>query len=411
MCSLAFSLAPALPLHRLRIRRALVVGELALSLMLLVAAALLLENLARLGSVSAGFRTTQLVTASISLKGTRFADTAGEFRRELQERLQGVPGIVCTGFADALPPADASRITVFSRSDRPLPEPFQGTDNVIVRLVDGRFFEAMGISLRQGRIFAEADQNGAGLLALVNGTLAERYFAGEEPLGKRVDGFGVPWKTIVGVVADTRNDGLRNETRPEIYLPWTEGNTRGGGVTRNNGVNIVVRTLGDPAATVSLLRTNLRAMDRALLAKVGTMDEQWADLQAGPRFQAAVLSGFAGLALVMACAGIYGLLSHAVILRRREIGIRRALGARPADIRRLILREALLLATGGVIIGLGGALAGSRLLASLLYQVNPRDPLTLTAMGALLVLLAIGASAVPALRASRQDPVATLRVE
>jgi predicted permease len=411
LCSLAFSLAPALPLPRLRVRRVLVVGELALSLMLLIAAALLLENLAKLGSVAAGFRTEQLVTASISLKGTRFAETPGQLRHELRERLQRVPGIVCTAFADALPPTDSSRITTFSRSDRPLPDPFQGGDNVIVRLVDGRFFEAMGIPLHQGRVFTEADQASDGLVAVVNRTLAHRYFAGESAIGKHVDGLGVPWKTVVGVVADTRNDGLFNPTRPEIYLPWTEGNTRGGGVTGSHGVNIVIHTAGNPAMTISELRGHLRALDRALVARVRTMDEQWTDLRGGPRFQATVFTGFAVLAVIMACTGMYGVLSHVVVLRRQEIGIRMALGARPTDIQGLVAREALILAMGGVVIGLCGALAGSRFLASLLYQVNPRDPLTLTAMAALLVLLAICASAVPARRACQQDPAEVLRAE
>ncbi len=167
--------------------------------------------------------------------------------------------------------------------------------------------------------------------------------------------------------------------------------------------------MGNPFGGVR--RGHLRAMDRRLLAKVRTMDEQWTDLRAGSRFQAAVFTGFAALAVLMACTGIYGVLSHIVVLRRREISIRMALGARPADIQRLIAREALVLALAGAVIGLGGALAGSSFIASLLYQVNPRDPLTLAGAAALLVLLAIGASALPARRASRQDPAEALRAE
>ncbi len=411
LCSLAFSAAPALPLPRLRLRRALVIGELALSLLLLVAAALLLENLLKLRSVAPGFRTEQLVTASVSLKGTRFAERPAELRRELRERLQGSPGVLVTAFADALPPDEAARITTFSRADRPLPEPFQRGDNVIVRLVDTAYFEAMGIPLSQGRVFSEAEQAGDGLVGLVNRALADRYFAGERAIGKKVDGQGVPWKTIVGVVGDVRNDGLRNPTRPEIYLPMTEVNSRGGGVTHGTGLNIVIRTAGDPSAIINVLRGHLRDMDRALLARVHTMDERWTDLQAGPRFQATVFSGFAALALIMACTGVYGVASHVVVIRRREIGVRVALGARPADVQGMILREALMLAAGGVAIGIPAALAGSRLLASLLYGVNPRDPLALVGGAVLLVLLVVCASAAPARRASRQDPAQTLRAE
>ena len=407
VCALAFSLAPALPVARLRLRRALVAGELALSLLLLVAAALLLENLAKLHSTAPGFRTEQLITASLSLKGTRFAETPGEFRREIRERLQRIPGVMSIAFADALPPTGSGRITAFSRADRPLRGPDRETDQVIVRLVDGPFFETMGIPLLRGRTLTDADQTVAG----VNRTLADRYFAGESPIGKQVDGIGVPWKTVVGVLGDTRNDGLRNPTRPEIYLPFNPANARGGGITSNEGPNVVIRTAGDPASIASTLRGHLRAMDRSLLARISMMDEQWANLQAGPRFQATVFGGFAALALLMACTGVYGVLSHVVVLRRREIGIRMALGARPVDVQGLIVREALVLAVAGVVLGLAGAFAGSRLLAKLLDQVNPRDPATLAATAALLVLLAICASVVPARRAAHEDPAETLRSE
>jgi putative ABC transport system permease protein len=407
LCSLAFSAAPILPLPRLRVRRVLVTSELALSLLLLVASALLLESLSKLRSIAPGFRTERLVTASVSLKGTRFDGRAAELRRELRERMQGSPGVLVTAFADALPPDEAARVTTFSRSDRPLPEAFQRGEDVVVRLVDAAYFEAMGIPLRQGRGFSEAES----LVALVNRALADRYFAGESAIGKKVDGQGVPWKTIIGVVGDVRNDGLRSPTRPEIYLPMTEVNARGGGITSGARFNIVIRTAGDPSATMNALRGQLREMDRGLAARVRTMDERWANLQDGPRFQTTVFSGFAVLALVMACTGVYGVASHVVVARQREIGVRMALGARPADVQVMILREALMLAVGGVAIGIPAALAGSRLLAGLLYGVNPRDPVALAGTAALLILLALCASAAPAWRASRQDPAQTLRAE
>jgi ABC-type antimicrobial peptide transport system permease subunit len=206
-------------------------------------------------------------------------------------------------------------------------------------------------------------------------------------------------------------DGLRNPTRPEIYLPLTARNAQGGGITRDNGRNIVIRTAGDPAAMIAVLRGSLRDIDRALLARTQTMNEQWAELQAGPRFQATVFSGFAVLALIMASTGIYGVLSHVVVLRRREIGIRIALGARPADVQGLILREALSLALGGIVIGLAGAIASGQLLATLLYQVDARNPFRLAVTAALILILAMCASAIPARRASGQDPAQTLRAE
>jgi putative ABC transport system permease protein len=411
LCALAFSLAPALPLPRLRLRRALVVGELAVSLMLLVASALLLQNLAKLNSVAPGFRTEQMLTASITTNGTRFAESPHTLRRELRERLQGTPGLVSIAFADALPPTGASRVSAFTRADRPLPQAFERKDNVVVRRVDAAFFEAMGIALLQGRVLTSDDEARGARVAVVNRTLADRYFTGESVLGKQIDGGGAPWKAIVGVVADTRNDGLRNPTRPEIYLPLTEVNAAGGGITRANGLNLIIRTAGDPAMVVPLLRDHMKTLDRALLARIQSMNEQWQDLRAAPRFQATILSAFAGIALLMACTGIYGVLSHVVVLRRREIGIRMAIGARPVDVQHLVVREAVILAVGGVAIGLAGALAVSRILGGLLYQVDARDPVTLAATAGLLVLLAVGASVLPARRAARQDPALTLRAE
>ncbi len=410
LCSLGFSLMPVLPLPRLRVRRALVAGELALSLTLAIAATLLIQNLAKLNSIAPGFRVDQLVTASINLSGTRFANTPNELRRELRRRLEATPGFTSISFADSLPPSGAGRITAFSRAGRPLPDAYR-RDRVVVRSVDSDFFRSMGIPLLSGRTFTERDQSGAGLFAVVNRTLADRYFAGENPIGHQVDGDGNPWKTIVGVVADTRNDGLRNPARPEIYLPLTAEPARGGGITRRSGVVVVMPTAGDPDAAATMFREHLRAIDAGLLAHVQTMDEEWRGLQSGPRFQVIVFSGFAGLALLMACTGVYGVLSHMVVLRRREIGVRMALGARPVDVQRLILREAFLLALAGAAIGLAGAVAGSRLIESLLYEVNARDPLTLASSSAVLVALAICASLLPAWRASREDPAQTLRAE
>ncbi len=412
LCSLACSLAPALPLSRLRVRRALVVAELSLSLVLLVAAALLLQSLVRLRSVAPGFNTGQLITASFSLDGTRFAENTADLRRELSERLQRTPGTIAVSFADALPPTEWGRLTSFSRADRPKPDPLQRTDNVVVRLVDESYFTAMGISPHQGRLFTRADLNSTNLVAVVNQTLADHYFAGENSLGKQVDGLGLPWKTVVGVVADARNNGLRQTTRPEIYLPFREPLMRqGGGVTHNVGLHVAIRTASDLSAAIATLRGHVRGIDRNLLATVHTMDEQWAELTTAPRFQAMVIGAFAVLAVVMACLGIYGVLSHMVVLRRREMGIRLALGAQAAAVQRLIVREAVLLACGGVVVGLGGTIASSKLLTSLLYEIKPLDPLTVAGAAALLLTVAVLASAVPARRASREDPIQALRTE
>lgn len=409
LCVALFSFAPLVPVARLRLRRALVVAELAGSLALLACAGVLFESLANLRSVAPGFRTDGIVTASLSLRGTRYEKTPEVFRRELRDGLEPAPWVVSLAFADALAPGGAGRITAFSRADRPLPEDFHRGDDVIIRLVDPSFFETFSISLRAGRTFDASDHSGR--VAVVNRTLADRYFSGETAIGKQVDGLGTPWKTVIGVVADTRNNGLRNPPRPEIYLPFSDANSRGGGITSGPGLSIAIRVAGDPAFAVATLRSQLRSLDPSLLAHIRLMRDEWAGLSAAPRFQAFVFGGFAALAALMATSGVYGVLSHVVVLRRREIGIRMALGARPSQAGGIIVREALVLAAAGSATGVVLALAGSRYLGSLLYQVQPRDPRVLAITVGLLMVLAVAAGAIPAYRAAREDPSRTLRLD
>jgi predicted permease len=409
-CALLFSLAPALRLPRMRLRKALVAGELALSLMLLAGAALMIQSLAKLRAVSPGFRTQQLVTASIAFRGAPSGDGSGQFRRELRARMERAPGTMVISFADSLPPGEWTRSSVFSRADRPTVDPSSRNDAVVIRLVDEHFFKAMGIPLLQGRAFTEADIARDAPVAVVNRTLANRYFAGENALGKLVD--GKSWKTVIGVVADTRNDGLRNATRPEIYLPLTDRwKAQGGGVTQNNGLRVILRTAADLTPAADLLRRSVHDIDPALLTKVAVMDEQWGDLLAAPRFYAVVFTGFAVLALTMTCVGVYGVSSHVVVLRRREMAIRLALGARRADVQAIIARDAASLAAVGAVFGTGGALAASRLLAGLLYETSSADPLTLTLSVVLLLVVAVGASMTPARKAAREDPARLLQSE
>ena len=409
LCSLVFGLAPALRFSSHRLRRALIVGELAISLVLLVGAALLLESLARLNSVQPGFRTDGLAAASVTMRGTRYAGRMADLRRELREQLRRIPGITAVAFADALPPTESSRVSGFSRADDPTPKASY-RDAVLIRLVDDQFFAAMRIPLIAGRLFTEADIAGDAPVAVVNRSLAERYFAGESALGKELD--GKPWKTVVGIVGDTRNDGIRNPARPEIYLPLTPlFKAQGGGVTYDNGLKILIRTSADPAATLHDLRRVLHELDPMLVANVRPMEKQWTDLIAVPRFQATVVSLFALLALAMASVGVYGLLSHMIVLRQREISIRIALGASPTVIRWLIIREGVGLAIAGVILGAGGAVAGSRILNAVLYQTKSQDPLTLALAATVLLVLAFCASAIPARRICGQDAARILRSE
>jgi predicted permease len=407
LCSAAFAFAPLLPLPRVRVRKALVAGELALSLVLLVGALLLLQSFARLRAIAPGFRTDGLVTMSVSLGS---GNNAADFRRELRARLERIPGAIAVSFADSLPPNEFSRTSAFSRAGRPHPSAGARNDAVLIRLVDHEFFEALGIRLKRGRLFTAREVSGGAAIAVVNRALADRYFPGEDPIGKRID--GPSWKTVAGVVDDTRNDGLRNPTRPEIYLPFSERmRAQGGGVTHANGLSVLVRVSGDPAPIAQLLPRIVHGIDPSLLTSVNTMNRQWADLSAVPKSQAEVVAAFAALALVLASVGIYGVVSHLVLLRRKEMGIRLALGARPRDIAALVVGEAVSLAAAGAVTGVAGALALSRLLSGLLFEIKPQDPLTLGLAALFLLMLAAAAAAAPARRAAREDPCQTLRAE
>jgi predicted permease len=407
-CSLAFSLAPILPLPRLQLRRGLVVLELAASLFLLFGAALLLENLRQLHAVSPGFQTNHLLTVALGLEGSSYAKNPTSLVDELRSRITAIPGVTSLSFVTPVPPQESFRSATFSRPDRPA---YGSLHRMKVRMADSNFLATMGIPLRQGRVFSPEAEAGSAREAIINRSLAERYYPGENPIGKQIDGMGSPWKTIVGVAEDYSNAGLRNAAHPELILPLVKSSEGGREVTFSRELSVILRTAGDPTATASALRAQFRQLDTNVLATIRTMDESWDELKAAPRFEAFAFSIFAGLALLMAATGIYGVLSHIVTLRWREIGIRMALGALPRQVQFLILREALVFAGGGIFLGLVAALLVAPQFKSLLFNVNPSDPLLLGTTSALLLLLALLAALAPARRAAQQDPAHTLRSE
>lgn len=316
--------------------------------------------------------------------------------------------MLALSFVTPLPPTESNRTSTFSRPDRP---GYSSLHRINVRLADSNYFGAMGLSLRQGCLFSPEAEAGTAREAIINRTLAERYYPGENPLGKQIDGLGEPWKTIVGVMEDYRNDGLRNPPKPEMLLPLTATSDRGGEVTLARDLSLLLRTAADPGPTAVAVRATLRQLDPNILVTLRPMEESWDEPKAASRFEAFAFAVFAGLALLMAATGIYGVLSHMVTLRWREIGIRMALGALPRQVQMLILREALLFAVGGIILGLTVAVVATPHLASLLFNVNPRDPIFLAATAALLLLLALLAAFAPARRAALMDPARTLRSE
>jgi putative ABC transport system permease protein len=392
---IAFGLAPAMAASRPAARfprsgpRSLVlVAELALSFILLVGATLLYQSLWGLEHKNLGFTSDNVLTADISLRGTRFQTAARRtLYGELRERLARIPGTQAVAFTDSLPPAGGLSLVAFRGG------------NMTVRRVSPTYFEALQISLKQGRLFQAADQPAA----IINQTAARVYFPGEDPIGKKVEIFGgaIP---IIGVVGDVKNQGLDHDPIPEMYQPLDQ-------TAADSGVSVVLRTIGDPRLVAAALRYELRAVDPLLLATIQTMQQKFDEMTTRPRFNSIVFSSFAAVALLLVMIGIYAVVSFTIEGRTREIGIRMALGADARRVLRLVLREAMVPATAGVLGGMFGAVATSRYLSSLLYAVKPTDPATYIGASLILEAVAIVASLVPARRAIRLDLAKTLRRE
>jgi len=392
---------------RRSIRGALLAAEIAFSMVLLAGAVLLMESLWRLEHVPLGFHPEHVLAVAVPLQG----DTRESGRRQKQyqhdalERLGRLPGITAVALADSLPPDGWGAIQTFSREDRPFPEPGHRGDNMVVRAVNRDYFRAIGIPLISGRVFTEGETRES-LVVIVNQALVRRYFPDDEPLGKRIGGVRPEpqWKTIVGVVADEKNAGLRSDPQPEMYLP----------LERNHMVEdawLVIRAAGEPPTVAGLVQHELRALDPHRPVTVQTMPEQLAGLLARPRFQTLMMAIFSMLALAMAAVGVYGVASWSVAQRTREIGVRMALGAAPGDVLRMVLHGALPPLCVGVIAGTAGALAATRYLESLLFGVKPDDSLTLATAACVLVATALLATYIPARRAAGANPAITLRSE
>lgn len=390
------------------LRNGLVVAEMALSLVLLGGAALMGRSLAVLLEVDPGFRPEQVLVGRVNLSADAYGEDERkvQFYQELLERLESRPGVRTVGGVTFLPMDGLGAGTSYYPMDRPAPEP-EDRPGADIRNVAGDYFQAMGISLLEGRTFDSRDGPDGPRTAVVNRTLAEEYWAGESALGKPVF---INWETeepweIVGVVEDVRMAGLAQEPREAIYLSYPRA-------PYFNFMHVVARGTGDPTQLATVVRNELHAMDPTLpLGRVRAMEELVADSAARPRMTAFLMALFAGIATLLAAVGLYGVLAYAVSRRVREIGIRMAVGAGSHEILRMVIRQGGILALLGLAIGLVLALAGGRVVTSLLYQVQPTDPLSLAGAGLLLLLVALAATAIPAWRASRVPPAEALRNE
>jgi predicted permease len=397
-----------------RLRSALVVGEVALSLVLLVAAGLLVRTLWRLQRVDPGFDSRGLATASVWLPQPNLIETGRYFQhgsrvtlfRRILERAQALPG-VDAAVAATRAPFGGARATTSFRIDGRDPE-HGGIASADLVSVSPGYFSAMKVPLLRGRLFADQDDERSHPVAIVSESLARRAFPGEDPIGKQVqlpgrNGPG-PWTSIVGVVRDVKMDALDADQRPVLYRPLWQ--------VSSMNVTFVLRGPRRAAELASRIENAVRGIDPELpVYAVRSMEEAMASTVSQRRFAMLLLGLFAGAALVLSAIGIYGIVSYTVARRTREIGIRMALGARPADALALVIGQGVRLILAGVALGLAGSLVLTRALATLLYGVSPRDPVTFAGIAALLVVVALAASYLPARRASVISPTEALRAE
>lgn len=428
--TVAAGLAPALQLSRVRAagalayargegatlrrgtRRLLVAGQTALALVLVLGAVLLARSYAELRRVDLGFQPQGVLAVRVVVPQEDYPEAARviQFHRELVDRVASLPGIQAAGAARILPLTGTIgdwSITVEGREKRPGENP-----NGDWQIVTPGYFEALGIRLREGRLLTRGDDETALLVAVVNETMAERYWPGRPAIGQRFH-LGTkdqPWIEIVGVAHDVRHNAVIEDPRAEMYLPHAQFVRAKKGGSAVYGMGLVARTTGDPDRLIPLVREQVKALDPRLpVSDVRTMEDVAATALAEPRFTTLLLGAFALLALGLAALGLYGVLSFVAARRTREMGVRVALGARPAAVYRLIVGDGLSMTALGLAIGLVGSLWATRLVASQLYLVERLDPLAFATAPLILLAVAAVASGLPAWRAARASPVAALR--
>ncbi len=396
-------------LARHRLRQALVVSEVALALVLLVGAGLLLRSFARLLQVNPGFSTDRALALEVHIFGVaRTPELKAAFIEQTLDRIAALSGVQAAGAVSALPFHDnaISPNTAFTIEGRPLPLPGQ-EPTAYLTVATADYFNTLGIPLRRGRFFSRFDRRDAPPVALVNETMARRYWPGEDPVGRKVSArlFGqVIACEIAGVVGDVRHTGLDSDPRPELFLPHLQ-NAYG-------SMTYVVRTAGDPLALLPAVKKEIWAVNKNLpFTSTATVEQLVSRTLDERRFTLLLLGSFAALALLLAAVGLYGLISFTTRQRTHEIGVRMALGARARDITRLVVREGLQLALPGVAIGVAGAWALTRFLSGLLFGVSATDPVTFAALSTLLLVVALLACYIPARRAAKVDPMFALRCE
>jgi putative ABC transport system permease protein len=410
-----------------RLLGGLVVAEIAIALVLLTGAGLMINSLLRLQRVELGYETENILTMQLALPRAKYPDSQHEqaigFYRQLVERVKALPGVRNAGVTTALPLTSSDWEKLFTREDRP-PKAMNEIPVTRYRQVSADYFDTLGLRLVNGRFLSGRDTPNGLPVAVINETAANRFWPGENPIGKVFKlgppeemvpagilppGFRFTRWTVVGVLKDVKHHELSQPSGPEIYtLP--QQSLASGPATRT--MYLAVRASSDPTALTAAIRRQVQELDKEQpIANIATMEERRADSLLRTRFNTLLLTIFAAVALTLAVVGIYGVMSYSVSERTREIGIRIALGAQHRDLLGLIVKRGMALVLGGALIGLGGAIAVTRLMTGLLYEVSATDPLTFSAVAGVLAAAALLACYLPARRATKVDPMIALRVE
>lgn len=394
---------------RNRLRSMLVIGEVAMALVLLISAGLLIKSVVRLREVNPGFNSENRLTMSVVASSRKYPQPAQRvaFFNQLGERLAALPGVESAGFTSVLPFSGNFDGRGLAVEDFPKPA---GEDfNVDLYITTPSYLQTMAIPVLNGRAFTEQDAAGSPLVALINQTMARQFWPEQNPIGKRIKFPGSAkypqqWRSIVGVVGDVKQYGLDKKEPMQIYLPETQFPT--------SAMTLVIHTASDPQSLVAAVRNEVRALDKdQAVYDIATMEQLLGDSIAFRRFSMLLLMIFAGLALILASVGIYGVISYSVTQRTHEIGVRMALGASRRDIVRLVVQQGMAMTLAGVGIGLGATFWLTRLMEGLLFNVSATDAATFLSVSAALTTVALGACAIPARRATSVDPMVALRYE
>jgi putative ABC transport system permease protein len=391
------------------LRNGLVIGELAISIVLLTGAGLMVRSLNAVMRQNPGFDVNNLVSFSLSLPETAYQDetSALPFRHRLEAELTGLPGVSGAASVNYLPVTGLGNTVRFVQEGHPKPNGSE--DEGAIRDVSPNYFSIMKIPVNQGRIFLTSDDTKAPGRLVVNQAFADRFLPGENAVGKKLKftySDNLPYMEIIGVVANENSQGLDTPMDPIIYASMDQG--------QDSGFFVVIRTSADPSTTLTAARDALHDIDPELaMISPRTMDAVISDSYAVflRRFPSRLISGFALIAMVLAAVGLYGQISYGVAQRRREIGVRVAMGASTGNVLRMVVANGMVLTAAGLFIGFAGSLVLTGLLVSLLFGVTPLDPLTMAVSALLLIVVSIVASLVPARRATLIDPVVALRYE